>query len=142
MRPNALSAFLLFKVCDPELLALVEEVTGCARIGDFRGRTYRMLPGAGHVSPWHNDVVQERLAALSINLSPEPYEGAALQIKRAADDELVIEIGDLAFGDAVLIGISRAHQHRNSPLLGTAPKTSYAGFFYPWDPSPLLGAPR
>jgi hypothetical protein len=139
MRPNGVSALLLFKLCDPETFALVESVTGCARIGDFRGRTYRMVPGAGHVSPWHDDAVQERLAAFTVNLSPEPYEGARLQIKRAADDEIVTEIGELGFGDAVVIQISRDYQHRNSPLLGTAPKTSYAGFFYPWQPSPLVG---
>lgn len=138
MRPNGVSALLLFKLCDPAMFDLVESITGCARVGDFRGRTYRMVPGAGHVSPWHDDAIQERVAAFTVNLSPEPYEGARLQIKRAADDEIVTEIDDLAFGDAVLIQISRDYQHRNSPLLGTAPKTSYAGFFYPGEPSPLV----
>jgi hypothetical protein len=138
MQPNGISALLLFKVCDPETFGRVEAITGCEPIGDFRGRTYRMLPGAAHVSPWHDDAVMGRLAAFTINLSPEPFEGAKLQVKRVADDELVTELGDLEFGDAVLIQISRAYQHRNSPLLGTAAKTSYAGFFYPGEPSPLV----
>jgi hypothetical protein len=137
MTPNGLSALLLFKMCSPEMFDLVEALTGCGPVGDFRGRTYRMVPGAGHVSPWHDDAVQDRLAAFTINLSPQPFEGARLQVKRVADDELLTEIGDLKFGDAVLIQISRAYQHRNSPLLGTAPKTSYAGFFYPGEPSRL-----
>jgi hypothetical protein len=106
--------------------------------GDFRGRTYRMVPGGTHVSPWHNDVVQDRIAACSVNLSAQPFDGATLQIKRADDDELVTEIGDLEFGDAVLIQISPAYMHRNSPLLGTVPKTSHAGFFYPGEVSPLV----
>jgi hypothetical protein len=110
---------------------LVEAITGCDRIGLFRGRTYRMIPGSRHFSPWHDDAVQGRLAAFTINLSPEPFEGAALQVKDAASDELLAEIDDLEFGDAVLIQISRAYQHRNSPLLGSNEKTSYAGFFYP-----------
>jgi hypothetical protein len=138
MVPNGLSAFLLFKLCDPELLAFVEAVTGCEPVGTFAGRTYRMEPGSGHFSPWHDDAVEGRLAAFTINLSPEPFEGAKLQVKDVASDELVTEIGDLEFGDAVLIQISRAYQHRNSPLLGTNPKTSYAGFFYPGEPSPLV----
>jgi hypothetical protein len=137
MTPNAISALLLFKLCDPEVFNLVEAVTGCAPVADFRGRTYRMVPGAGHFSPWHDDAVQGRLAAFTINLSPQPFDGARLQIKDASDDELVTELGELDFGDAVLIQISRAYQHRNSPLLGTAPKTSYAGFFYPGEVSPL-----
>lgn len=140
MKPNGISALLLFKLCDPEVFGLVESVTGCGRVGDFRGRTYRMLPGSNHVSPWHDDAVQGRLAAFSVNLSPEPYEGARLQVRRAEDHEVVADIGELSFGDAALIQISRDFQHRNSPLLGTAPKTSYAGFFYPWEPSPLAGA--
>ena len=140
MRPNGLSALLLFKVCDPRVFDLVESVTGCEPIGDFRGRIYRMLPGSSHVSPWHDDAVQGRLAAFSVNLSPEPFEGARLQVRRAEDREVLADIGDLAFGDAALIQISGEYQHRNSPLLGAAPKTSYAGFFYPWERSPLAGA--
>jgi hypothetical protein len=142
MEPNAVSALLLFKLNDPELFDLVEAVTGSGPVGFFRGRTYRMVPGAGHFSPWHDDAVQDRLAAFTINLSPEPFEGARLQIKSAGDDELLTEVGDLDFGDAVLIQISKAYQHRNSPLLGTAPKTSYAGFFYPGEVSPLVRRSR
>ncbi|HEV2815093.1 MAG TPA: hypothetical protein VGW10_17695 [Solirubrobacteraceae bacterium] len=138
MEPNGVSALLLFKLCDPATFDLVERVTGCDPIGHFHGRTYRMIPGAGHVSPWHDDAVMGRLAAFTINLSPEPFEGARLQVKDAATDELLTEVDDLDFGDAVLIRISKAYQHRNSPLLGTAPKTSYAGFFYPGDVSPLV----
>ena len=138
MKPNALSAMLLFKMCDPQVFDLVERVTGSGPVATFSGRTYRMLPRTRHFSPWHDDAVQNRIAAFTINLSPEPFEGAALQVKEAASDEIVTEIGGLEFGDAVLIKISRDYQHRNSPLLGTAPKTSYAGFFYPGEPSPLL----
>ena len=137
MKPNPISALLLFKLCDPEMLDLVEAATECGPVGDFRGRTYRMVPGAGHDSPWHDDAVQGRLAALTINLSPQPFDGGRLQIKDTADDELLTEIGELDFGDAVLIQICRAYQHRSGPLLGTAPKTSYAGFFYPGEASPL-----
>jgi hypothetical protein len=131
MQPNAVSAFLLFKLSDPEVFDRVEALTGRGPIGYFRGRTYRMVPGKGHFSPWHNDAIQDRIAAFTINLSPQLYEGATLQIKDAEGDRLLAEIGDLEFGDAVLIEISRAYQHRNSPLQGTVPKTSYAGFFYP-----------
>jgi hypothetical protein len=139
MRPNGLSAFLHFKVCDPAVFDLVQSVTGCAPVGDFRGRTYQMRPATRHVSPWHDDAVQGRLAALTINLSPEPFEGAHLQVRGAEDHEPLADIGDLAFGDAALIQISPDYQHRNSPLLGSVEKTSYAGFFYPWEPSPLVG---
>jgi hypothetical protein len=136
MKPNGISAFLLFKLCSAEMFDLVEALAG-TRPGDFRGRTYRMLPGSKHFSPWHDDAVQARIAAFTVNLSTEPFEGASLQIKNAGGDEIVTEIGDLAFGDAVMIQISTDYQHRNSPLAGSAPKTSYAGFFYPWDASPL-----
>jgi hypothetical protein len=137
MEPNALSALLHFKLCDPEMFDTVEAVTGCGPIGDVRGRTFRMLPGAGHVSRWHDDAVKGRLVAVTVNLSPQAFDGGRLQIKSADDDELLTEMGELDFGDALLIQISRAYQHRSSPLLGTAPKTVHAGFFYPGEPSPL-----
>jgi hypothetical protein len=137
MEPNGASALLLMVLNDPALFHQVEAISGCPPIGSFRSRTYRMLPAAGHFSPWHNDALPGRLAALTVNLSPLPYDGAALQVRGAASREIVREIDDLRFGDAVLIEISRSYEHRNSPLLGSAPKTSHAGFFYAGEPSPL-----
>jgi hypothetical protein len=137
MEPNGASALLLMLLNDPRLFQLVEAISGCEPIGSFRSRTYRMLPDAGHFSPWHNDALPGRLAALSVNLSPAPYAGAALQVRDASTLEIVREIDDMGFGDAVLIEISREYEHRNSPLLGAAPKTSHAGFFYAGERSPL-----
>ncbi len=137
MEPNGASALLAMLLNDPALFDLVEALVGCEPVGSFRSRTYRMLPRAGHVSHWHNDAVPGRLAAFTVNLSREPFEGAALQVRDAGTEEIVCEIDDVEFGDAVLIQISRAYQHRNSPLRGTIPKTSHAGFFYSGERSPL-----
>lgn len=141
MRPNDASALLLFLLNDPRLFALVEEVTGCAQIGLFSGRTYRMLPDAGHRGEWHDDLVGERRAALSINLSREPFEGGALEIRDSVAGRVLRRVGEpQALGDAVLIGIEPGIEHRVTELRGGAPKTAHVGFFRGGPRSPLAGA--
>src|SRR5262249_2923061 len=50
---------------DPELFELVREATGCNRIGCFTGRVYRMLPGPEGEDSWHDDLVKNRMVAMS-----------------------------------------------------------------------------
>ena len=63
---------LRFLINDARLFELVQEITGCERIGRFDGRVYRMEPSA--YSGWHDDIGDNRLVAMSLNLSTAPYE--------------------------------------------------------------------
>ncbi len=114
---------------DPEFFAIVRTLTGCGPIGSFVGRVYRMVPGQGHYDSWHSDVGGDRMIALSINLSATPYSGGLLQMRQADSDHVFCEIANLGIGDALMFRIDPGLRHRVTDVVGSAPKTAYAGWF-------------
>ncbi|WP_372790311.1 2OG-Fe(II) oxygenase [Paraconexibacter sp.] len=140
MEQDATSALLLLLTSDPALSELVGALTATERPAAMVGRVYRMVPGAGHVGDWHTDVIDGRVAALSINLSPEPFEGGETTVRDSATKEPLGTGGaaHLVPGDAVLLRIRPGIEHRVSEVTGHAAKTSYVCFFRDGAPS-LLG---
>lgn len=126
---NALPFSLLLLLNNPRLFRLIEEITGCGHIGCFRGRIYRIVPGANHHVEWHTDLNGTRLVALSVNLNSEPYEGGVLSIREAATERILCELTNSGFGDAILFRIDERLQHRVSDVEGTVAKTALAGWF-------------
>jgi 2OG-Fe(II) oxygenase superfamily len=122
------SAVLTLMLNDARVIEFARRVTGLDDIRSFSGVTHRRVPGAGHDDAWHNDLVEGRLAALTLNLGVERFEGGALQIKRFPDGALVYEFTNNQPGDAVLFALSRDLKHRvTSPEVHT--RTVYAGWF-------------
>ena len=70
-----------------------------------------------------------RLVALSVNLTSERYEGGELQIRDAASGEVTAEVGRTAVGDAVIFRIAERLRHRVSPVRGDVPRIAFAGWF-------------
>jgi len=126
---SALPFALLLLLNNQRLFKLVEEITGCGHIGCFRGRIYRIVPGANHHVEWHTDLNGTRLVALSVNLTTEPYEGGILSIREAATERVLCEVTNSGFGDAILFRIDERLQHRVSDVQGTVAKTALAGWF-------------
>jgi len=120
---------LLFLVNNPRLFVVIREISGCAPIGSFLGRVYRMMPGAGHYDTWHDDLVQHRMVAMSVNLSPQPYSGGVLQFRPYGGGPMLRELANTGLGDAILFHISRDLEHRVTEVVGTAPKTAFAGWY-------------
>lgn len=131
MRTNTIAAGLLHVLLNgEELFDLVERVTGCTRIGCFRGRVYRVVPGCGHRDAWHSDVARHRLVAMSINLSRRPYRGGMLQLRTAKSRRILRSIPNLGFGDAILFRIADDLEHRITDIEGVTAKTAFAGWFH------------
>jgi len=126
---SALPFALLLLVNNRRLFELIEEITRCGHIGCFRGRIYRIVPGANHHVEWHTDLNGTRLLALSVNLNTEPYEGGVLSIREAATERILCELTNSGFGDAILFRIDERLQHRVSDVEGTVAKTALAGWF-------------
>ena len=125
---TAYGALLLF-MNDDNLFRVIQSIAQCAAIRCFEGRIYRLVPGQGHHDAWHGDLAEDRLVALSINLSTEPYEGGTLQIRDAASGSTVREVSNPGRGDAVLFRLAPQLQHRITEIEGTARKTAFAGWF-------------
>ena len=127
--PGVATSLLQLLFNDPELLALVAEITGCGPLGCFDGRVYRMSGGADHYDSWHSDVGEDRQVALSVNLSARPFAGGALEIRRASMTNAEWIVENAAPGSAVLFRIGPDLRHRVSTVIGDEPRTAYAGWF-------------
>jgi 2-oxoglutarate-Fe(II)-dependent oxygenase superfamily protein len=114
---------------DPQLFEAVHMLTGCGPIGCFEGRVYRMVPSSGHSDSWHSDRGMDRLIAMSINLSPEKYEGGLLQIREQTAGEVLSEVANVGLGDGIVFRISPLLTHRVTNVEGSHAKTAYAGWF-------------
>jgi 2OG-Fe(II) oxygenase superfamily len=122
-------ASLLLAANDPRLFEFVMEVTGCGAIGCFDGRVYRLDPARGHGDSWHSDVGDNRLVAMSVNLTSERYEGGTLEIRDQRSGEVTAKVGGTALGDAVIFRIAEHLRHRVSRVQGEVPRIAFAGWF-------------
>jgi hypothetical protein len=131
-------ALLLFLCNDVALFELVRAITGCDRIGAFVGRIYRMLPGAEHEGTWHDDLLEGRMVAMSINLGNAPFSGGVLEIRDRASKRVLHRVANTGFGSAVIFRIDPELQHRVTAVREGAPKTAYAGWFISGHDSALI----
>jgi len=133
------SGVLMLLTNDARFLEFVRRMTGLTDIRSFRGIIHRRVPNAGHDDAWHNDLVDGRLAVLSINLSPEPYDGGVLQIRELPAGRIVYEFANTKPGDAVLFALGDRLQHRVTPPEGRVARTVCAGWFRSEPVRPSVG---
>jgi len=129
MEANPTLTRLLLLANDPRLFELIRRITGCGEIGCFDGRVYRISPAADHSDSWHSDMADHRMIAMSVNLSPIPYDGGALEIRDERSGEIVHTESAPALGDAVIFRLAEELRHRVMPVEGTVPRTAFAGWF-------------
>ncbi len=122
-------ALLWLLANDDRLFRFVEALAGCAAIGSFLGRVYRFTDSPSHHDDWHDDLGDNRLVALSVNLSSEPFDGGLLQIRDRASGEILHEESNTGPGDALIFQIAPELQHRVGRVTGDRPKTAFAGWF-------------
>lgn len=129
MEDEVTTAMLAFFPCNPAFLRIVEQITGQAGIGQFIGRVYQMTSSDGHFDGWHDDFVGDRVVAMSMNLSRNVYSGGALQMRYYDSEEILREVHNTGFGDALLFRISEKLAHRVQGVTSDNPKIAFAGWF-------------
>jgi len=122
-------ASLVFLLNDRSLFRFVERVTGCRRIGSFKGAVRRAVPKPGYSLGWHGDNALKRLVAITINLGSAPYQGGALQIRSRRSKKIVGEVSNTGPGNAVIFPVLSGLEHRNTPVSGAIAKTAFSGWF-------------
>src|SRR5262245_22953931 len=127
LKNDKLCAELSFLLNDRSVLDLVEQLTGC-RVASFRGVVYRIGRERGY-DVWHDDVLQHRKIALSINLTRGLFSGGVLQLREKASQRILHEYANTGLGDAVLFRIAPEFEHKVSEILGDVPRTAFAGWF-------------
>jgi hypothetical protein len=130
---------LHFVANSPTFLKIVQEITGCVPLTRFDGRVYRFIPNSGHHDSWHNDNGEGRLIAMSLNLSPQGYQGGVFQLREWSSKRIVTEIANTGWGDATLFRISDQLDHRVTDVIGENSKTAFAGWFKAGNGNPFAG---
>jgi len=102
MTPGSVDFLMHLMTNDAGLLGVIRYIAGCDAICSFAGRVYRLMPGEGHGTNWHNDLDGPRLVAMSVNLSPEIYGGGTLQLRNAHTRRVLREVANTRPGDALL----------------------------------------
>lgn len=126
------ASVLNFAINTADFLDLIRGITNQPAIRLFGGRVYRMTPAADHFDSWHADVGtthQDRLVGMSINLSPQPYQGGVFQLRDESSGKVLHELFNTGPGDAIFFRISPALKHMVTPLIGNGSKTAFAGWF-------------
>ena len=112
----------------PRFLEIISEITGYKSLSWFESRIYKMAPN-GHADDWHNDAVDGRLIAMSLNLSPRGYQGGIFEMRERKSRRMLAEIANTGLGDAILFRVSRDFEHRVSAVEAGEPKIAFAGWF-------------
>lgn len=128
-KEGAALRILKFVSEDPQLFQWVREMTGCAAIGCFTGRIYRMTNDKAHHDDWHNDMTEHRMIAMSVNVGEKPYRGGHLVLRHRGKPETERVVPNTRPGDAVLFRLSYDLEHRVLDVESDEPKTAYAGWF-------------
>jgi hypothetical protein len=129
MEANSTLATLLLAANDARLFGVIREISGCGAIGCFDGRVYRLAADSGHHDSWHSDVADNRMIAMSVNLSPEHYEGGVLQIRERDSEEILHQEPAPDPGDAIIFRLDESLRHRVTAVEGEVPRTAFAGWF-------------
>jgi hypothetical protein len=128
LEPGAADNLLRFISNAPRFLETIGEITGCDSLSWFESRVYKMEPN-GHADEWHNDAVDGRLIAMSLNLSPRGYQGGIFQMRERSSRRMLAEIANTGLGDAILFRVSRDFEHRVGAVQTGEPKVAFAGWF-------------
>jgi hypothetical protein len=94
------------------------------------GHVVRHRPDASHELYWHNDMgsPSKRLLGITVNLGDEPYSGGRFQLRTKLDQRITADLALDAPGDAFVFAISKALEHRVTPVTGTVARTVFTGW--------------
>ncbi|MBI3591532.1 MAG: PqqD family peptide modification chaperone [Candidatus Melainabacteria bacterium] len=129
LRNNKLTGLLFFMLSQQKLFHIIKEITECKNIEGFTGRVYRFMPGIKQANYWHDDDAENRLIAVSINLSTGVYSGGVLQIRNRYSKKIIHEVSNIGFGNTIIFRVGENLEHRVTHVNGKVPKTALAGWF-------------
>lgn len=118
-----------FLLNDEKLFNFIQKITGCKKIGCFNGRVYSKVPNQEQYDMWHDDLAQNRMVAISVNLSPEPFSGGMLQIRNSKSKQILCEAANIDFGGAIIFRIAPYLEHRVTRVKGKTIRTVLTGWF-------------
>ena len=131
-RQNLIYKILPFYLNHPTVLNIVRAITQSPTIKRFYGRIYKFEGNNNTFDNWHNDISTEktnRIVGISLNLSPEVYQGGIFSIRNKKTKEIYKHIKHDNWGGAHFFRIHSKLEHKVDQVLGKNPRIAYAGWF-------------
>jgi len=125
---TAITEMLVLLCNDPVVLRAIDDITGCGTVTRFNGSIYRMVANSRHLQEWHDDLIDGRVVALSVNLGLSQYQGGELEIRDRDTRAAVAQVANTARGDGVLFNLDPSLEHRVTQVTSGV-KTAFAGWF-------------
>lgn len=121
---------LRFALQRPGFLRWIEEAAGCGPLSTITGVVARTMPGTEQGLDWHDDLNAGagRRLALTLHLNEAPFEGGLFEIRRKADDLLLVRQAMLEPGSITIFRIDKHYRHRVTPVTGGSPRQVFAGW--------------
>lgn len=111
----------------PNLLAWLEQVTGCEPVSTVEGVLARMQ--SGDILEWHRDAFHGvRRLAVVINLSETPFEGGRFEMRRRESKAPLFAYDHTAPGSVMVFRLGADLQHRVTPVTAGGPRVAFAGW--------------
>jgi hypothetical protein len=112
-----------------ELFSWIEAATGCAPIKALAGRIAQTRANDRDELVWHDDSdLTNRLLAVVINLSGQPYEGGLFELRRKREAEPLFSYRHTRPGSITLFAVRSDLERRVGPVTAGGPRRVYAGW--------------
>nr|WP_299910445.1 2OG-Fe(II) oxygenase [Sphingomonas bacterium] len=129
-QPRLLSKAMMAAVGRPAMLRWIEQVTGCGPLQSVTGQLAETRPGAGDFLPWHQDVFDDfRRVAITIDLSDQPFEGGAFEMRDKASGALLLRHFYEGDGSALIYAMTDDTEHRVLPITAGGPRRVFSAWF-------------
>jgi hypothetical protein len=122
-------AALSLALRDRPLLAWLSRVAGRGDVTTASGSVARLAAGTADALDWHDDRVEGRRLAITIDLSTQVFEGGAFEMRRKGCGDPLFVHTPSRFGSALIFQVRSDLEHRVLPVTSGGPRTTFSGWF-------------
>jgi hypothetical protein len=127
------SGMLSLALRDRPLLEWLSQVAGRGELRSASGSIARLGAGGSHRLDWHDDRLESRRLAITIDLSTEAFEGGEFNMRAKGSETICYRHTPARFGSALIFHVDRQLEHRVSPVTAGGPRTTFSGWFLAQD---------
>ena len=126
---NRASGMLALALRNRPLLEWLSKVAGRGELRSVAGSVARIGAGSRHELDWHDDRLEGRRLAITIDLSTEAFEGGEFIMRAKGTDTVCYRHRPARFGSALIFHVGRELEHRVLPVTSGGPRTTFSGWF-------------